>query len=69
MFECRVTNVSKLYGAYDSIGINVVSFGEFLSPSNPKKCSANSTRDFFGEKKKLQSHISTEKKTEIAIFR
>jgi hypothetical protein len=42
--------VSKLYGAYDSIGIDVVSFGEFLSLSNPKKCSTNFTRDFFGKK-------------------
>jgi hypothetical protein len=48
MFECRVTNVSKLYGAYDSIGINVVSFGEFLSLSNPKKkCSAKSYKGIF----------------------
>jgi hypothetical protein len=26
MFECCVTNMSKLYGAYDSIRINVVFF-------------------------------------------
>ncbi len=51
LFECRVTNVSKLYGAYDSIGMDVVSFGEFLSLSNPKKCSTNPTRDFFLENK------------------
>ncbi len=50
MFECCVTNVSKLYGAYDSIGIDVVSFGEFLSLSNPKKCIENPTKDFFAKK-------------------
>jgi hypothetical protein len=41
----------NFYGAYDSIGINVVSFGDFLSLSNPNKNVAQILQgNFFWEK-------------------
>jgi hypothetical protein len=61
MFECRVTNVSKLYVAYDSIGINVVSFGEFLSLSNPKNVAQILQGIFLGKKKYYKAIFQVKK--------
>jgi len=49
MFECCVTNASKLYGAYDSIGIDVVFFWQIFVTKQPKKMWHKSYKGFFLE--------------------